>query len=166
MDHAAARLYRYLGPPELLAAVRPGHLGRPLDSAPAVQAWAAQVGGEPFTYVVDAAGRLLAADRRSEHVACAGGRDVLSAGELSLRRTATGWAVAEVSNQSTGYAPEPASWPAVAAALDRAGIAHPDGFTAAFEFRRCSACAELNLVKDGDYTCCLCEAALPERWHG
>ncbi|MFD0592825.1 hypothetical protein ACFQZ4_09935 [Catellatospora coxensis] len=105
MDHAAARLYRYLGPPELLAAVRPGHLGRPLDSAPAVQAWAAQVGGEPFTYVVDAAGRLLAADRRSEHVACAGGRDVLSAGELSLRRTATGWAVAEVSNQSTGYAP-------------------------------------------------------------
>ncbi|MEU8006717.1 hypothetical protein AB0B66_36640 [Catellatospora sp. NPDC049111] len=166
MDEAAARLYRYIGPPDLLATVDPGQSGRLLDSAQAVRAWVARVGGEPFTYVVDASGRLLAADRRSEHVACAGGHDVLSAGELSLRRTATGWAVAEVSNQSTGYAPAPASWPAVAAALDRAGITHPGGFTAAFEFRRCPACAALNLVKDGDYTCCLCEAPLPAQWRG
>ncbi|WP_155371489.1 hypothetical protein [Catellatospora vulcania] len=155
------RRYRYGGPPELLATVDARHRGQPLDSAAAVDAWAAYAGADPFTYVVDADGLLLAADRRSEHVACAGGGDVLSAGEMSLRRADAGWAVAEVSNQSTGYAPEPASWPAVAAALDRAGIAHRGGFTAAFEFRRCPGCAELNLVKDGDYTCCLCEAPPP-----
>ncbi|MEV0458032.1 hypothetical protein [Catellatospora methionotrophica] len=156
------RAYRYVGPGELLVAAAAQDGGRPLKSPEAVGAWAAGVSGEPFTYVVDLDGRLLVADRRSEHVACAGGRDVLGAGELSLRWTGAGWAVAEISNQSTGYAPAPGCWPAVAAALDRAGIARPGGFTAAFEFRHCPCCGQLNLVKDGDYTCCLCETALPE----
>jgi len=61
----------------------------------------------------------------------------LAAGEMGFARTSEGWHADRVSNQSTGYCPDPDSWPAVAAALDRAGIARPDGFTHALVFRRC-----------------------------
>ena len=37
--------------------------------------------------------------------------------------------VVEVSNQSTGFRPEPGSWPAVAAALDRIGVGHLGRYT-------------------------------------
>ncbi len=120
---------------------------------------------EPVTYVVDEQGALLLAPRRSEHVDCAGGADVLVAGEIGFVQddTGTGWSVGEVSNQSTGYCPSPGCWPAVAAALDAAGIAHPDGFTHAFVFRRCEPCRQLTIVKDDDYTCALCGSDLARR---
>jgi hypothetical protein len=41
----------------------------------------------------------------SEHVACAGGGFVLGAGEIAFSRGGNGWAISEVSNQSTGYCP-------------------------------------------------------------
>ena len=43
---------------------------------------------EPITFVIGVDGVLRVADRRSEHVACAGGGDVLSAGELTAIRAA------------------------------------------------------------------------------
>lgn len=56
--------------------------------------------------------------------------------------------VATVSNQSTGFCPQPQSWNAVARALDGAGLPRPDDFTTSFEFRRCDRCGAVNLVKD------------------
>jgi hypothetical protein len=119
---------------------------------------------EPFTYVVDVAGVLRLAPRRSEHVACAAGGAVLAAGEIAFA-CAAGWTVSEVSNQSTGYCPDRSCWSAVASALDRAGLDRPDGFTAEFVFRRCPSCFYLNVVKDEDFVCCLCGEDLPEVWN-
>lgn len=151
-------VYVYTGPPELLAHVRPDVMGAPITSSADIEGLAPD--DEPFTYIVDLKGTLRVAPRRSEHVACAGGRPVLAAGEIAFERVHGEWVVTEVSNQSTGYCPDPASWPEVAGALDRAGIARPDGFTAAFVFRRCGGCGELNVVKDEHYVCVFCEGGL------
>jgi hypothetical protein len=70
--------------------------------------------------------------------------------------------VVEASNQSTGYCPEPESWTAVAAALDRIGVPHPGGFTLEIMFRRCPKCGERNMVKDGWFAC---GAELPKEWN-
>jgi hypothetical protein len=121
--------------------------------------------GEPFTFVVGVDGGLRLTPRRSEHVALAGGGDVLAAGEMGFGAVPSGWRVAYVTNQSTGYCPDPASWAAVAAALDRLGVGHPGGFTDTVVFRRCPHCGERNIVREGDYTCALCAGALPPTWN-
>ncbi|QKG21346.1 hypothetical protein [Actinomadura verrucosospora] len=151
-------MYAYTGPPELLAHVRPGVPGAAATSSADIDRLAP--GDEPFTYVVDLAGTLRLAPRRTEHVACAAGRPVLAAGEIMFERVRGEWCATEVSNQSTGYCPGPESWPHVAGALDRAGLPRPDGFTAAFVFRRCPGCGELNVVKDEYYVCVFCDGAL------
>lgn len=120
---------------------------------------------EPFTFVIDTRGRLRLAPRRSEHVVCAGGQRVLGAGEIGFIRRSEAWAVAYVSNQSTGYCPDVASWEAVSTALDAVGILRPDGFTYEVIFRRCPRCAELNLVKEAFFACTFCEADLPAEWN-
>ena len=89
---------------------------------------------------------------------------MLSAGEIELALERAPFVVG-VSNQSTGYCPEPESWSAVAAALDRAGIAHPGSFTEAIVFRKCTRCQQRNVVKDDDFTCAMCGAALPRTWN-
>jgi len=164
------RNHRYIGPPELRAAVRPGGEGRAIGSPADFDAWAARRPpaelDEPFTFMVDAGGLLRLAPRRSEHVACAGGAPVLGAGEVAFARRAGRWTVGEVSNQSTGYRPDPdASWPAVAAALDRAGLDRPAFFTHVLLFRLCTGCREQNTVHDLDFTCLFCGDPLPERWN-
>ena len=88
-----------------------------------------------------------------------------SAGEMFFLLTAAGVQVAEVSNQSTGFCPEPESWPAVAVALDRLGVPHPGRFTTEVLFRRCEQCGERNVVRDGWFVCGVCGADLPERWN-
>jgi hypothetical protein len=121
---------------------------------------------EGATFVVDPAGVLRIAPRRSEHVACAGGGAVLAAGEIRFARLAGGRVeVVEVSNQSTGYCPDPDCWPAVAAALAAAGIRAPTGFTSACVFRRCGACGQTNLVKEAWFVCATCDAELPATWN-
>ncbi|MFC6018636.1 hypothetical protein ACFP2T_20810 [Plantactinospora solaniradicis] len=172
-----SRRYRYIGPAEILAGITPDDAGTPITAPRDFAGWVSTVPApdlaEPFTFVVDLDGVLRLAPRRSEHVACAAGRDVLGAGEIAFVRQPPdeagagrlGWRVDEVSNQSTGYCPDLDSWPAVAAALDRAGLAHPDGFTAGFVFRRCPDCHQCNVVRDDDFVCALCGADLPERWN-
>jgi hypothetical protein len=120
---------------------------------------------EPITYVVDLNGHFRLGPRRSEHVACANGEQVLAAGEVSFAKDQRGWAVSEVSNQSTGYCPDLDSWEAVALALDRVRIPHPRGFTNPVVFRRCPRCDQPNIVRDGDFTCALCDAQLPPQWN-
>ena len=68
----------------------------------------------PAIFVVDLSGTMWFADRRSEHVACARVEDVSVAGEMFFERNKGTIMVARVTNQSTGYCPEPETFPAVA----------------------------------------------------
>jgi hypothetical protein len=167
------RKYKYVGPAEIRAKSVGRPAGRDICSPADVLAWIRESGqtvgpGEPVaaTFVIDPGGRLLIADRRSEHVACAGGGDVLAAGEVFFaaegRNTV---AVAEVTNQSTGYCPEPSCWDAVAAAFDRIGLGHPPGFTTECVFRKCVSCGARNIVKDGWFYCDVCGQPLPTEWN-
>jgi hypothetical protein len=160
-------LYRYVGPAGLRA-LAPVDVAE-IRSGDDLGAWLATRDAgelrEPFTFVVDRRGTLRLAPRRSEHVACAGGEPVLAAGEMGFARTAAGWHADRVSNQSTGYCPDPDCWPAVGAALDAAAVPHPGGFTDAVVFRRCTGCGERNIVRDGDFVCAVCDAPLPRDWN-
>ncbi|MFJ6836956.1 hypothetical protein [Streptomyces sp. NPDC091209] len=161
--------YRYVGPSDLKALVRPGGEGAGIRSAADFAQWvsarSAEESAEPFTFVVDTEGVLRLAPRRSEHVVCAGGETVLSAGEVSFSEESGRWVVDEVSNQSTGYCPDVGSWPAVADALRRAGFDRPDGFTHPVVFRRCVSCQEVNVVREDDFVCVFCGEALPASWN-
>jgi hypothetical protein len=162
---AGPQPYRYVGPAEILERVRPGRQGQTISSHHDLAGWlsqqTAQDREEPFTFVIDLAGMLRLAPQRSEHVVCAGGGPVLSAGEITFTMTTGRWTVREISNQSTGYCPDATSWPAVQTALDLAGLDHPAAFTHPIIFRRCPQCHERNIVKDDHYVCALCDAPLP-----
>ncbi|MER5584689.1 hypothetical protein [Streptomyces asoensis] len=158
------RRYSYVGPEHIREATAPGPGGRVIRGTGDLEPYPAW-DGEPFTYVVGLDGLLRLAPRHSEHVACAGGGDVLGAGEISFRRTPRGPQVHEVSNQSTGYCPDPDCWPAVAAALDRAGIGRPEGFTHPLLFRRCDGCGENNVVREEVFVCVFCDSDLPLAWN-
>ncbi|WP_406368858.1 hypothetical protein OG788_02660 [Streptomyces sp. NBC_00647] len=166
---ARGRSYRYVGPVEPKTAVRPGSGGCRISSATEFGGWVAERSAaepaEPFTFVVGTDGVLRLAPRRSEHVACAGGAMVLSAGEIGFVREADWWAVSEVSNQSTGYCPDVTSWSEVARALDDAGLGRPSGFTHEVVFRRCPGCQEHNIVREDDFICVFCGRDLPETWN-
>ncbi len=167
-----ATLYTYVGPAHIRTRAATLASGRKIESVQDLDGWMRQTGQRPnqegiivVTFVVDDQGDLRIADRGSEHIACSGGRPVRSAGEISFARTNKGWQLEEVSNQSTGFCPEPESWSSVAAALDRLGIQHPGTFTLEVIFRRCSACGERNIVKDGWFVCDVCGADLPMLWN-
>ncbi|NNN29105.1 hypothetical protein HLK59_01795 [Streptomyces sp. S3(2020)] len=161
--------YRYVGPAEISAAVRPGSEGRAIGSPGDLGAWVTERGEaearEPYTFVVDLDGRLRLAPRRSEHVACAGGRPVLAAGEIAFGRTSGRWSTHEISNQSTGYCPDLGSWHAVARALEDAGVGHGGRFTHEVVFRRCEACQECSVVREDDFVCVFCGSDLPVEWN-
>lgn len=159
------KAFDYRGPPHLLADARGAPKGTAVSSPGDAIAWVALHGGEDdgwATYVVDTAGSLLVAPRRSEHVACAGGERVLAAGEIRFDRSG---AVVEVTNLSTGYCPREDCWDAVRVALDRAGLRRPEAFAWVAVFRRCPRCRERNLVKEGWFVCALCDAELPRTWN-
>lgn len=165
-------LYRYVGPKKIAerALLAPG--GIRVESPEDVRRWIRQTapdmdaaGNVVATFVIDEPSWLRIADRRSEHVACAGGGPVRSAGEMTFSVSRGGVSVSWVTNQSTGYCPEPDSWPAVKGALARASMAAPDGFSQAFEFRRCPCCGSINIIKDGVFECEACSTPLPEEWN-
>ncbi|MFI0445011.1 S1 RNA-binding domain-containing protein [Actinomadura sp. 6N118] len=163
------RRYRYVGPDEIRAQVRSEGMGHPITSRDDLATWIARQDGqeqeEPFTFVIDETAALRLAAQRSEHVVCAGGEPVLSAGEITFARTGDGWRVSEISNQSTGYCPDVSSWNAVQAALDNAGLDHPGAFTVPIVFRRCLHCGQLNIVKDDHFYCAVCDEPLPAAWN-
>ncbi|MEU9010998.1 hypothetical protein AB0D12_14695 [Streptomyces sp. NPDC048479] len=149
--------------------VLPGSEGKMIRSVTDFDGWASERAAaeldEPFTFVIGMDAGLRLASRRSEHVACAGGGRVLSAGEMGFSRESGRWAVIEVSNQSTGYCPDISSWPAVAETLDRAGFDRPDGFTHELVFRRCERCQQHNIVREGEFVCVFCGSDLPATWN-
>lgn len=163
------RHYAYVGPSEIRDAAASSPAGTPITSPDNLSAWIATQADDAeadcsvtATFVVTLDGILRLAPRRSEHVACASGGPVLSAGEITFSRNGT---IVSVTNQSTGFCPEPESWSQVAAALDRIPLAHPGAFTTAFLFRLCPACEERNIVKDSWFVCDLCGADLPSDWN-
>src|SRR6478736_1227958 len=112
------RLYEYVGPKQIAEHASFVSSGFPILSAGDVKKWICESeqslsrGVVTATFVIDATGGLLIADRRSEHVACAGRKPVLSAGEISFA-IGSDVKVIGITNQSTGYCPEPESWPAI-----------------------------------------------------
>jgi len=165
------REYRYVGSSDILDSL-PTDLRRVLvQSANDVLHWIQETKQHPeydglivATFIIDMDGRLWINDRRSEHVHCAAGKNVLSAGEMAFGLE-DGLAVVEVSNQSTGYCPEPESWPAVERALAAAYIPHPPDFTMKCIFRLCENCGTKNLVKDDWYECGVCQSPLSLDWN-
>jgi hypothetical protein len=164
--------YRYVGPKKIAERAPPAPAGVRVESPEDVRRWIRQSGQELnaagtviATFIIDESGWLRIADRRSEHVACAGGRPVRSAGEMTFTVRPKGVSVPRVTNQSTGYCPEPDSWPAVKAALARAGLAAPEGFSEELAFRRCPGCESINIIKGGVLACEVCATALPEEWN-
>ena len=118
------------------------------------------------SFVIDRQNRLLVSDRHAEHVACALGEAVQSAGEICFQivnhfSLSVDW----ISNQSTGYCPEPSSWKSVESCMMSLEIAIPNGFRPAYQFRRCTTCDNLNLIKDNWFVCSLCNADLPQEWN-
>ena len=166
------RQYAYVGPAEIKqCARREGHCIH-VSNAAALIEWSAAflpsgraLGSVPATFIIDTAEQLWVADRRSEHVACADGQAVLAAGEIIFDRTGNRIEAAEVTNQSTGYCPEPSCWSAVTRVLNRLGIPHPSYFTSVFEFRRCDRCDTTNLIKDAVFECAVCNSPLSQAWN-
>jgi hypothetical protein len=161
------RLYSYIGPPELLRDLKDAVSGSSIRNRWDLEAWIAANGdGGQYltaTFVIDKNGTLRLADRRSEHVHCAEGGPVLSAGEMVFETSEL--TVAEVTNQSTGFCPEPDSWPAVEAALQTIGVCGPADFTTHFVFRLCPNCGERNVVRDAWFVCAISDGGLPEEWN-
>lgn len=161
-----ARLYTYVGPPDIAAATNMtaprAMISHPADVRAWVEASSQYVDGNGLftaTFIVDNNHQLWVADRCSEHVACARAAAVLAAGEMTFSVSAHDVDAVYVTNQSTGYCPEPESWFAVANVLDSAGIGHPETFDIQCIFRRCT-CGQINIVKHEDYTCAVCGSAL------
>ena len=166
------RRFTYVGPAEFLSRANSESPRVRLQSWDDVDAWRASLpklanNRLTVTFVVLADG-LWIADRQSEHVACARGADVYSAGELTFAFQQRGApiTVVEATNQSTGYCPEPDSWFAVERALERAGVQnHPGEFTTKLIFRWCPRCTSTNIVKDEWFQCVVCNAELPAEWN-
>ena len=163
------RFYSYVGPPEIRDAVMSAQPGAPIRNRADLSAWlasdsadAARDGSITATFIIDCDGVLRLAPRRSEHMACAAGGPVLSAGEITFSADGD---VSEVSNQSTGFCPEPESWDHVAAALDHIPVTHPGRFTTTVVFRLCPGCNQRNIVKDDWFVCDVCGADLPVVWN-
>ena len=164
--------YQYVGSERLRLAVAGCPPGSRIASLQDIEDWIRKTGKEPnaagliaATFVADLDGYLRVADRHYEHIACAGGMPVLSAGEIFFGTGDRSIEVVEISNQSTGFCPEPKSWAAVAKAIERIPLPHPGKFTAEFIFRRCPNCAELNIVKNNLFLCAVCDTRLPAIWN-
>jgi len=165
------REYRYVGPREIINSL-PKNSGciRVQDTKDIIR-WIIETdqiedyAGFTVTFIVDTGGNLWINDRHSEHVLCASGENVLSAGEITFQLEKDQVEVIEVTNQSTGYCPEPESWLAVKNALQSLEIPHPPDFTMKCIFRLCKKCGTKNLVKDDWYVCSVCDSELSKNWN-
>jgi len=166
------RIYHYVGshdPEQVLNQPSDrAHILQPADVLSWIDETQREVGRDGVvitSFIVDTTGQLWIAGRRSEHVVCAAGQPVLAAGEITFMIEKRDVWVSEVSNQSTGYCPEPEAWPAVAAAFDEIGLEHPGDFTTAYTFRRCDQCEATNIVKEEYFVCGICDAELSFEWN-
>ena len=191
--------YKYVGPKDIVDRVAPELIGFSINTVSDIhkwiQKWEESVGQNSgtgmrgmamieeeitATFVINEQGQLLVSDRHSEHVVCAGGKNVLSAGEISfsiceslkggenrsIQDTNTKlYKVSKITNQSTGYCPRPESWEYVQKALSGIGVEHPDNFTNSFDFRFCFNCENINLIKESFFECAICGNDLDLEWN-
>ena len=101
------RLYDYVGPASIKDRVAGRLAGTRIHSASDLLDWILRAERDEelvvATFVIDRTGDLLLADRRSEHVACAGGGVVMSAGEIFFCCDHATPTIVDVNNQSTGF---------------------------------------------------------------
>lgn len=166
------KLYKYVGSDRLRLSVINSPLGCCIKSVADLIKWLEQTkqkpnnyGLIPATFVIDSEAQLRLMNRHCEHVACAGGLPVFSAGEIFFSYHKHLVEVVEITNQSTGYCPESNSWEAVTQALDLISLSHPGKFTTDFVFRRCLNCGQLNIIKDNLFLCAVCDTPLPTDWN-
>jgi hypothetical protein len=98
--------YKYIGPKELLKLVSNTKRGKVISEANDVISWIKERNQELnamnqviATFIIDMDNRLLVADRHSEHVACAGGENILSAGEMTFELNGNNVEIVHVTNQ-------------------------------------------------------------------
>lgn len=156
------RVYQYVGPREIFDAVSGDSPRYRIASQSDVLRWARDNPSDATTatFVVDSDAILWIADRRSEHVACARRMTVMTAGEITFSFDGDSVSADYITNQSTGYCPEPSSFDAIRNALLAAGIDAPDDFALHCHFRRCD-CGQINVIKNGLFECGVCNAVLP-----
>lgn len=165
------RLYSYVGPNSIQELLDDPAQRFQLQSADDVLRWITETGQDiqedraTATFIIDENNRMWIADQRSEHVVCARGQRILSAGEITFEVSKGNVEAVQISNQSTGYCPDPDSWPAVSAALATARVPHPDNFTSEFLFRRCNKCETINIIKDEWFECAVCQSQLSQTWN-
>ena len=162
--------YFYVGSQEIRKKVDKRYEGCTITHVKDVKAWVADTnqdlrhGMVIATFIINEQEHLVISDRHSEHVMCAGGRNVLSAGEITFSFEDGEILVSDISNQSTGYCPKPTSWEVVETVLDKIGLEHPPYFTRAYEFRYCEKCDSKNLIKEDIYECAVCGSELDLEW--
>jgi len=165
------RQYAYVGPTSILQKVDLSQTGSKVLLGQAVLQWIEKTKQRLLnhqlttTFIVNLQEELVISDRHSEHVMCAGGYRVLSAGEITFEIANKQTSVIAITNQSTGYCPEPSSWSVVARALQKANLEGPDYFTDAYEFRYCYQCQHINLIKEQVFECAICESMLDINWN-
>ncbi len=165
------KLYWYCGPKKVYTESVGKPLGRRISNSTELVDFLLEQEGDvsrgigTFSFILSKAGELRLASRRSEHVACAGRRPILSAGEITFEQQKSEICVDTITNQSMGYCPEPESWPAVEVALSEIAIPFPAYWTTAFQFRKCIQCGEHSILKDYDPFCPFCGTELPDHWN-
>ncbi len=166
------KTYKYRGSADLLDLVKASEKGKQLTSSKDVLDWIRDTiqykddNNEIIaTYIIDERCYMRIVDRHSEHVVCAGGEQVLSAGEITFSFEDKKLIINEITNQSTGYCPETSSWVSVKEAIEKTGIPAPNQFGREFIFRRCEKCKAINIVKDEWYLCGECDTDLPRAWN-
>lgn len=160
--------YKYVGPNNILSTIRPDLKGICITSPDQIKFWLKDTKQKLLnsevtaTFVVDLEHNLLINDRHTEHVVCANGEEIYSAGEITFMLLDDRIRVSRITNQSTGYCPSPDSWNSVIIALEKIGIEYPSDFTTKFIFRICENCQWINLIKDDFFVCANCEQDLVE----
>ena len=163
-----ARIYEYVGGRDLMPTQWEAVHRVRVAKSENVQCWIQETeqilsadNSVTATFVVDLGGELWIADRHSEHVHCARGGSVLAAGEITFIAQGNYISVVSVTNQSTGYCPEPESWQAVQPILTSIFADVPENFTVAFIFRCCPQCDTINIIKEDIWECAFCNGELP-----
>lgn len=165
-------IYRYVGSHEIKESLSTYSHRHKVTSQQGVITWLANSehpinvdGTITLTFIVDTEGLLWVNDRHSEHILCANGGEVLSAGEMTFEVKPDSVSVVAVTNQSTGYCPQPESYPVVKKGLEQTDIPHPSHFTTAYHFRLCDQCGTTNIIKDDWYVCAVCDSDLSQTWN-
>ncbi len=161
-------MYTYVGPKKFLSLVDEKLIGRKITAQSDIRNWLIDTEQQKdaddqvtATFTLDLEYNLRVNDRRSEHVVCAGGVPVLSAGEITFQEDKNKEiSISQISNQSTGYCPGVESWSDVNKVLSQTDIDYPEYFTTAIIFRVCKNCGNLNIVKDDYFVCIMCDSDL------